>query len=240
MTSMLEFRNNNNESIEHLLSLYKAPSPNLQLFVATNTVITYATKQGLGYVVWRGDLSKWMTYSKRHPSAWLKENPNNVPAPEKVSSKRGKRVTVAASSSKRKKSVAQAEKSASKGIVIREPVIATSQSEKQAAPRDVSSKKTVRKTRAKRKRSVSLPSPTLLESPSTNTRSNKHATTTYSKARVSFSSFYPLHITLICFSFHELTRFFVCVRSNEGMKALFAIPSRFRYVFKHLLSCMVM
>ena len=87
MTSMLEFRNNGNESIEHLLHLCKAPSPNLQLFVATNTVTTYATKQGLGYVVWRSDLSKWMTYSKRHPSAWLKANANNIPAPEKVASK---------------------------------------------------------------------------------------------------------------------------------------------------------
>ncbi|GMY20079.1 hypothetical protein FCV25MIE_15318, partial [Fagus crenata] len=46
-----------------------------------------------------------------------------------------------------------------------------------------SSKKTVKKTRAKRKRSTTLPSPTLLESPSTNTRSKKRATTTYSKAR---------------------------------------------------------
>jgi hypothetical protein len=107
MTSMLEFRNSGHESIEHLFLLCKAPSTNLQLFVATNTVTTYATKQGLGYVVWRSDLSKWMTYSKRHPSAWLEKNPNNVPAPEKVASKRGKRITAAASSSKKKKSVAQ-------------------------------------------------------------------------------------------------------------------------------------
>jgi hypothetical protein len=144
---------------------------------------TYATKQGLGYVVWGSDLSKWMTYSKRHPSAWLKENPNNVPAPKKVASKRGKKVTAAASSSKRKKSIAQ-EKSASKGIVIREPITATSQSGEQAAPKDVSGKKTARKPRAKRKRSVALPSPTLLESPSSNNRSKKHATT--SKGKLSF------------------------------------------------------
>jgi hypothetical protein len=44
------------------------------------------------------------------------------------------------------------EKNVSKGIVIREP--ATSQSREQAVPKDVSSKKTVRKTRAKRKRSA--------------------------------------------------------------------------------------
>ena len=149
--------------------------------------------------MWRGDLSKWMTYSKRHPSAWLKENPNNVPAPEKVASKRGKRVTAAASSSKRKKSVAQEK------IVIREPVTATSQFGEQAVPKDISGKKTAWKTRVKRKRSTALPSPNLLESPSSNTCSKKHATTTYSEARVSFSSFYPLHIALICFSFHELT-----------------------------------
>ena len=146
---------------------------------------TYATKQGLGYVVWRSDLSKWMTYNKRHPSAWLEKNPNNVPAPDKVASKRGKRITAAASGSKRKKSVAQ-EKSISKGIVIKEPE--TSQSGEQPVPKDVSGKKTVKKTRAKRKRSAALPSPTLHESPSSNTRSKKHATTTtYSKARVSLS-----------------------------------------------------
>ena len=205
MTSMLEFRNGGNESIEHLLHLCKAPSPNLQLFVATNTVTTYATKQGLGYVVWRGDLSKWMTYSKRHPFAWLKANLNNIPAPEKVASKRGKRVTVVASSSKKKKSITKAKKSCSRGIVIKEPMAKTPQPEEQATPMGSSSKKTVRKTRAKRKRSTALPSPTLLKSPSSNTCSKKRTTTTYSEARVSFSSLYPLYIVLICFSLHELT-----------------------------------
>ena len=36
-TSMLEFRNGGKESVEHLLHLCKAPSPNLQLFVADQT-----------------------------------------------------------------------------------------------------------------------------------------------------------------------------------------------------------
>uniref|UniRef100_A0A2N9HSL8 Aminotransferase-like plant mobile domain-containing protein n=1 Tax=Fagus sylvatica TaxID=28930 RepID=A0A2N9HSL8_FAGSY len=162
MTSMLEFRSSGHESIEHLFPLCKAPSTNPQLFAATNTVTTYSTKQGLGYVVWRNDLSKWMTYSKRHPSAWLEENPNHVSAPEKVASKRGKRITATVSGSKRKKSAAP-EKSISK---------------------DVSGKKIVRKTRAKRKRFAALPSPILHESPSSNTRSKRHATaTTYSEAR---------------------------------------------------------
>ena len=205
MTSTLEFRNGGNESIEHLLHLCKAPSPNLQLFAATNTVTTYAIKKGLGYIVWHSDLSKWMTYSKHHPSAWFKENPNNIPTPEKDASKRGKRVTAAASSSKKKKSVAKAKKSTSRGVVIREPVAETPQPEEQATPKGFSSKKTIRKTRAKWKRSTTLPSPTLLESPSTNTRSKKHATTTYSEARVSFYSLYSLYIVLICFPFHELT-----------------------------------
>ena len=120
MTSMLEFRNSGHESIEHLFPLCKAPSTNPQLFVVTNTVTTYSTKQGLGYVVGRSDVSKWMTYNKRNPSTWLEENPNHVSAPEKVASKRGKRITATVSGSKRKKSVAQ-EKSTSKGIVIREP-----------------------------------------------------------------------------------------------------------------------
>jgi hypothetical protein len=184
MTSMLEFWSSGHESIEHLFPLCKAPSTNPQLFAATNTVTTYSTKQGLGYVVWRSDLSKWMTYSKGHPSSWLEENPNHVSAPEKVASKKGKRITATVSGSKRKKPTAP-EKSLSKGIVIREP--ATSQSRKQPVPKDVLGKKIVRKTRAKRKRSTALPSPILHESPSSNTRSKRHATaTTYSKARVCF------------------------------------------------------
>uniref|UniRef100_A0A2N9JB30 Aminotransferase-like plant mobile domain-containing protein n=1 Tax=Fagus sylvatica TaxID=28930 RepID=A0A2N9JB30_FAGSY len=159
MTSMLEFRNGGNESIEHLLYLCKAP-PNLQLFVATNTVTT-----------------------KRHPSAWFKANLNNIPAPKKVASKRGKRVTIVASSSKKKKSITKAKKSCSRGIVIKKPMAKTPQPEEQATPMGSSSKKTVRKTRAKRKRSTALPSPALLKSLSTNTRSKKRTTTTYSEAR---------------------------------------------------------
>uniref|UniRef100_A0A2N9ESA1 Aminotransferase-like plant mobile domain-containing protein n=1 Tax=Fagus sylvatica TaxID=28930 RepID=A0A2N9ESA1_FAGSY len=181
MTSMLEFRSSGYESLEHLLPLCKAPSTNPQLFAATNTVTTYSTKQGLGYVVWRNDLSKWMTYSKGHPSSWLEENPDHISAPEKVASKRGKRITATVSGPKREKPTAP-EKSPSKGIVIREP--ASSQSRKQPVPKDVLGKKIVRKTRAKRKRSAALPSPILHESPSGNTRSKKRATaTTYSEAR---------------------------------------------------------
>uniref|UniRef100_A0A2N9GEA6 Aminotransferase-like plant mobile domain-containing protein n=1 Tax=Fagus sylvatica TaxID=28930 RepID=A0A2N9GEA6_FAGSY len=181
MTSMLEFRSSGYESLEHLLPLCKAPSTNPQLFAATNTVTTYSTKQGLGYVVWRNDLSKWMTYSKGHPSSWLEENPDHISAPEKVASKRGKRITATVSGPKREKPTAP-EKSPSKGIVIREP--ASSQSRKQPVPKDVLGKKVVRKTRAKRKRSAALPSPILHESPSGNTRSKKRATaTTYSEAR---------------------------------------------------------
>jgi hypothetical protein len=197
MTSMLEFRSSGYESLEHLLPLCKAPSTNPQLFAATNTVTTYSTKQGLGYVVWRNDLSKWMTYSKGHPSSWLEENPDHISAPEKVASKRGKRITATVSGPKREKPTAP-EKSPSKGIVIREP--ASSQSRKQPVPKDVLGKKIVRKTRAKRKRSAALPSPILHESPSSNTRSKKRATaTTYSKARVCFSYFTFLRIALICF-----------------------------------------
>uniref|UniRef100_A0A2N9I158 Uncharacterized protein n=2 Tax=Fagus sylvatica TaxID=28930 RepID=A0A2N9I158_FAGSY len=149
MTSMLEFRSSGYENLEHLLPLCKAPSTNPQLFAATNTVTTYSTKQGLGYVVWRNDLSKWMTYSKGHPSSWLEENPDHISAPEKVASKRGKRITATVSGPKREKPTAP-EKSPSKGIVIREP--ASSQSRKQPVPKDVLGKKVVRKTRAKRKR----------------------------------------------------------------------------------------
>ncbi|GMY29110.1 hypothetical protein FCV25MIE_24352, partial [Fagus crenata] len=61
---------------------------------------------------------------------------------------------------------------------------ASSQSRKQPVPKDVLGKKIVRKIRAKRKRSAALPSPILHESPSSNTRSKRHATaTTYSEAR---------------------------------------------------------
>ena len=188
MTSMLEFRGSGHESIEHLFPLCKTPSTNPQLFAATNTVTTYSTKQGLGYAMWRNDLSKWMTYSKGHPSSWLEENPNHVSALEKVASKRGKRITATVSGSKRKKPTTPG-KSPSEGIVIREPT--TSQSRKQSIPKDVLGKKILRKTRAKRKRSVALPSPILHESPSSNTRSKRHATaTTHSEARVYFFLLY--------------------------------------------------
>uniref|UniRef100_A0A2N9HEB1 Aminotransferase-like plant mobile domain-containing protein n=1 Tax=Fagus sylvatica TaxID=28930 RepID=A0A2N9HEB1_FAGSY len=154
MTSMLEFRSSGYENLEHLLPLCKAPSTNPQLFAATNT---------------------------GHPSSWLEENPDHISAPEKVASKRGKRITATVSGPKREKPTAP-EKSPSKGIVIREP--ASSQSRKQPVPKDVLGKKIVRKTRAKRKRSAALPSPILHESPSGNTRSKKRATaTTYSEAR---------------------------------------------------------
>jgi hypothetical protein len=92
----------------------------------------------------------------------LKANLNNIPAPEKVASKRGKRVTTVASSSKKKKSITKAKKSCSRGIVIKEPMAKTPQPKEQATPMGSSSKKTVRKTREKRKRSIALPSPALL------------------------------------------------------------------------------
>ena len=52
MAAMVEFRNNGRGDISHLLQACVSLLPHPRLFVATNTMTTYANRQSLGYVVW--------------------------------------------------------------------------------------------------------------------------------------------------------------------------------------------
>ena len=52
MAAMVEFRNNGRGDISQLLESYTSPLPHPRLFVATNTMITYANRQRLGYAMW--------------------------------------------------------------------------------------------------------------------------------------------------------------------------------------------
>ena len=51
MAAMVEFRNSGRRDISHLLESYTSPLPHPRLFVATNTMTTYADRQSLGYIV---------------------------------------------------------------------------------------------------------------------------------------------------------------------------------------------
>jgi hypothetical protein len=51
MATMVEFRNSGRGDISHLLESYTSPLPHPRLFVATNTMTTYADRQSLGYTV---------------------------------------------------------------------------------------------------------------------------------------------------------------------------------------------
>jgi hypothetical protein len=89
---MVDFRNSGRGDISHLLQSYTSPLPHPRLFMATNTMTTYANRQSLGYVVWYHEDSQWMTYGNHHPPLWLKDHPH-IPAPGKVPSSRGRRTT---------------------------------------------------------------------------------------------------------------------------------------------------
>ena len=52
MAAMVEFRNNGRGDISHLLQACVSLLPHPRLFVATNTMTTYANRQSLGYAVW--------------------------------------------------------------------------------------------------------------------------------------------------------------------------------------------
>uniref|UniRef100_A0A2N9FDZ1 Aminotransferase-like plant mobile domain-containing protein n=1 Tax=Fagus sylvatica TaxID=28930 RepID=A0A2N9FDZ1_FAGSY len=49
MAAMVEFRNSGRGDISHLLESYTSPLPHPRLFMATNTMTTYANRQSLGY-----------------------------------------------------------------------------------------------------------------------------------------------------------------------------------------------
>ena len=171
MAAIVEFRNSGKGDISHLLELYTSPLPHPRLFMATNTMTTYANRQRLGYAVWYHEESQWMVYGNHHPPLWLKDHPH-ISAPGKVPSSRGRKNasvgTLAAKkkqSSKSKKreapskdSSAQASKkkktSATKGgkeVLILETAIQDPSPAGESTAQGVSaptSKKPVRKTRA--------------------------------------------------------------------------------------------
>ena len=94
MTAMVEFRNSGRGYISHLLESYISPLPHPRLFVATNTMTTYANRQSLGYAVWHHENSQWVIYGNPHPPLWLRDHPH-VAAPGKVPSSRGRRTASA-------------------------------------------------------------------------------------------------------------------------------------------------
>ena len=91
---MVEFKNNGRGDISHLLQAHVSPLPHPRLFVATNTMTTYANRQNLGYAVWRQEELRWMLFGDHHPSWWLKDHPH-VSAPGKVASNKGRRTASA-------------------------------------------------------------------------------------------------------------------------------------------------
>uniref|UniRef100_A0A2N9GBT1 Aminotransferase-like plant mobile domain-containing protein n=1 Tax=Fagus sylvatica TaxID=28930 RepID=A0A2N9GBT1_FAGSY len=175
MAAMVEFRNSGRGDISHLLESYTSPLPHPRLFVATNTMTTYANRQSLGYVVWHHEDSRWVTHGSPHPPLWLRDHPH-VAASGKAPSSRGKRnVPTGASAAKRKQpersskgetpskdSSARASKrqkaSAMKGsketLVLEAAAAASPPLTGEDVPQGVSapiSKRTVKKTRAGKK-----------------------------------------------------------------------------------------
>uniref|UniRef100_A0A2N9EKP5 Uncharacterized protein n=1 Tax=Fagus sylvatica TaxID=28930 RepID=A0A2N9EKP5_FAGSY len=100
MAAMVDFRNSGRGDISHLLESYTSPLPHPHLFVATNTMTTYANRQSLGYAVCRGrriasvgtPAAKW-----KHSSKSKKREAPSKDSPAQVSKKRK---TSAAKSSK--------------------------------------------------------------------------------------------------------------------------------------------
>uniref|UniRef100_A0A2N9GXU8 Aminotransferase-like plant mobile domain-containing protein n=1 Tax=Fagus sylvatica TaxID=28930 RepID=A0A2N9GXU8_FAGSY len=102
MAAMVEFRNNGREDISHLLESYTSLLPHPRLFVATNTMTTYANRQSLGYAVWNYENSQWVIHGSPHPPLWLRDHPH-VAAPGKVPSSRGRRTASAGISAVKRK-----------------------------------------------------------------------------------------------------------------------------------------
>uniref|UniRef100_A0A2N9FRU8 Aminotransferase-like plant mobile domain-containing protein n=1 Tax=Fagus sylvatica TaxID=28930 RepID=A0A2N9FRU8_FAGSY len=128
MAVMVEFRNSGKGDISHLLESYTSPLPHPRLFVATNTMTTYANRQSLGYVVWHHDDSRWVIHGSPHPLLWFRDHPH-VAASGKVPSSKGRRIASTAA--------------------IASPPLA-----REDVPQGVSapiSKKPVKKTRARKK-----------------------------------------------------------------------------------------
>jgi hypothetical protein len=171
MAAMVEFRNNGRGDISHLLQSYISPLPHPRLFVAMNTMTTYANHQSLGYAVWYQEESRWMIYGNHHLPLWLRDHPH-IPAPGKVTSSRGRMTAQAgtpiakekqsnrfkkreapsrdspAQASKKKKTTAAR---ASRGVIILGTAAQDPLPVEKSAAQGVStpvSKKPIRKTRA--------------------------------------------------------------------------------------------
>uniref|UniRef100_A0A2N9GE40 Aminotransferase-like plant mobile domain-containing protein n=1 Tax=Fagus sylvatica TaxID=28930 RepID=A0A2N9GE40_FAGSY len=212
MAAMVEFRNSGRGDISHLLESYTSPLPHPRLFVATNTMTTYANRQSLGYVVWHHEDSRWVTHGSPHPPLWLRDHPH-VAASGKAPSSRGKRnVPTGASAAKRKQpersskgetpskdSPARASKrqkaSAMKGsketLVLKAAAAASPPLTGEDVPQGVSapiSKRTVKKTRAGKKTFVP---PAFPGAPSSYCCTRRRA---QSKQRADTSSRVPIEI----------------------------------------------
>uniref|UniRef100_A0A2N9IBF7 Aminotransferase-like plant mobile domain-containing protein n=1 Tax=Fagus sylvatica TaxID=28930 RepID=A0A2N9IBF7_FAGSY len=128
MAAMVEFRNSGRGDISHLLESYTSPLPHPRLFVATNTMTTYANRKA------------WAM--SPHPPLWLRDHPH-VAASGKAPSSRGKRnVPTGASAAKRKQPERSTAAAASPPLTGED------------VPQGVSapiSKRTVKKTRAGKK-----------------------------------------------------------------------------------------
>uniref|UniRef100_A0A2N9G1Y2 Uncharacterized protein n=1 Tax=Fagus sylvatica TaxID=28930 RepID=A0A2N9G1Y2_FAGSY len=156
MAAMVEFRNSGRGDISHLLESYTSPLPHPRLFVATNTMTTYANRQSLGYVVWHHEDSRWVTHGSPHPPLWLRDHPH-VAASGKAPSSRGKRnVPTGASAAKRK----QPERSSKGETPSKDSPARASKRQKASAMKGSKetlgvsapiSKRTVKKTRAGKK-----------------------------------------------------------------------------------------
>jgi hypothetical protein len=87
IAAMVEFKNSGRGDISHLLESYTSLLPHPRLFVATNTMTTYANRQSLGYAIWHHENSRWVIHFNHHPPLWLRDHPH-VSAPEKMPSSR--------------------------------------------------------------------------------------------------------------------------------------------------------
>ena len=184
MAAMVEFRNSGRGDISHLLQSYTSPLPHPRLFVATNTMTTYANRQRLGYAMWYHEESQWMIYGNHHPPLWLRDHPH-IPATGKVPSNRGRRTASAGTpiakgkqSSKSKKreasskdSLAQASKRkkttagrVSRGVITLKTTAQDLLPAEESVAQGVSapvSKKSVRKTRVGKRTFVPLAFPSV-------------------------------------------------------------------------------
>ena len=218
MAAMVEFRNSGRGDIFHLLESYTSPLPHLRLFVATNTMTTYANRQSLGYAVWYHEDSRWVIYGNHHPPLWLRDHPH-IAAPGKVPSSRGRRIasvgTPAAKgkhSSKSKKreapskdSPAQASKKrktsaakSSKEVLVLKTAVQKPSPAGESAVQGVSapvSKKPMRKTRAWKRTFVPPAFPSAPSSIATRVAARKSTRSViYSEKRVSVFILAPLFI----------------------------------------------